>query len=501
MLRVSIFEEKHVNQTIHYHFPILAEWPWACLALARRLRQYGIYVNFSNDHQYYWTALVYLAVPSDMPDGKREMDLDPKPWLCAGHPTIREALEDMPRGGRQSDKNRVRRYLGVVHPGSDHKDVALSDKQFNMAIIKKGLRNLTAVLGWVQARSEEEKHMTVDERMEIVGMEAFCLRNQHDLGRRIAFAWDLHDAPRNIALQEQSAWEAILATRTWKCVCSGQWILRTEELLGMHIRLIPFYLWTEAPRSLVVRRALRRCLQQGCKKFTNVFLYEPKTLGKSHVAKPLIKIFQGRVFLRPAGVASFPLQQIFGKKVCVLQDIRIDTFKLSFDSLLVWWEGESFPVPMPQNRHDGDRLYAESAPVIATSGDKLRIAAHEAQRLQLCPDKQNSTLDDRFVYFHFPRTFLKKEVVEVEPCGRCFAEWVCDDSPVPSAAAPTTSYASSSAAASCPSPSAPPVPTDPAQNSAISFVALLEKLERLHASGGLNDVEFVAAKHKLLELS
>ena len=528
MLRISVFEEKHAALTMHYHFPMLAEWHWSGNALAALLRKHGIYVSFSSDHTYYWTAVVYLAVPSDMPDGKREADLDPKPWLCAGHPTIRDVLEEIPRGARLSDKSRVRRYLDIAHPNTGQNVFALSDKHFNMKIIKKGLKDLTAVLGWVQLRSEETQNMTAEERMEFVGIEAYCLRNQIDLARRISFAWELHGAPRKIALQEQSAWDAVLAAREWKCTCSGRWIPLTEQLLAMHVKFVPPHLAVEAPHSIKVRQALRRCLQQGCKKFTNVFIYGPKTSGKSHVAKAVAKIFQDRAFLRPVGPNNFPLQKIFGKKVCVLQDIRVETFKLGFDALLVWWEGETFPVPLPQNRHDGDRTYTETAPVIATSGDKLRISANEALRLQVDPEKQNAMMDDRFLYLHFPRTFRKDEVVEVDPCARCCADWISNDMPTLTTAnapaSPQTAPGSSSDAGPSSGPSAcgpipswpllgaPPMSGDPhthaapavvgdqPQDAASAFVALLERLQRLHTSGALSDVEFVAAKRKLLQL-
>ena len=79
--------------------------------------------------------------------------------------------------------------------------------------------------------------------------------------------------------------------------------------------------------------------------------------------KPLIQIYREFAFTRPVGVrSSFPLQDIFGKKVVVLQDLRTSTYQMTFDALLVWFEGESFRVPMPQNYHQGDKLYDERAP-------------------------------------------------------------------------------------------------------------------------------------------
>eukprot|EP00973_Karenia_brevis_P036865 5079268-Karenia_brevis.AAC.1 len=175
------------------------------------------------------------------------------------------------------------------------------------------------------------------------------------------------------------------------------------------------------------RSAIVDALQMGCKKHNNVFLYGPNTSGKSHVLKPLAEIFKDHVFLRPVGRGNYPLQSIFGKKVCVLQDVRINTFKLSWDSLLVWFEGESFPVPLPRNRFDEDKMYDERAPVFVSSGAKFVISQAEAQELCVNPYEQNDMMDARFRFFHFPCTLTKAQKKEVKACHRCFAEWILRD--------------------------------------------------------------------------
>ena len=55
MDKVSVWEEKHANGELHYHFPCLANDTWSFVPLARALRKEGIYVDFSCEHDYYWT--------------------------------------------------------------------------------------------------------------------------------------------------------------------------------------------------------------------------------------------------------------------------------------------------------------------------------------------------------------------------------------------------------------------------------------------------------------
>ena len=177
-----------------------------------------------------------------------------------------------------------------------------------------------------------------------------------------------------------------------------------------------------------------------CDKHQNVFLHGPNTSGKSHVFKPLVAIFEGTVFLRPVGKGNFPMQQIFAKKVCVLQDCRVNTFKLGFDALLVWFEGEDFPVPVPQNKNEGDPLYTGRAPVFITAGSKFRINPEEARTLDLNVREQNEMMDARFKHFHFPCTVPKRKKVKVPVCKKCFAFWLLSGSgaapSVPASSAP-----------------------------------------------------------------
>ena len=147
--------------------------------------------------------------------------------------------------------------------------------------------------------------------------------------------------------------------------------------------------------------------------------------------KPLGEIFAQCAFLRPVGKGNYPLQDIFGAKVCVLQDVRVSSFKLDFDALLVWFEGEKFAVPLPRNAFMKDKLYVDKAPVFISSVSKFRIPEEEARRLQVDAEEQNRMMDARFQSFHFPRSLTKREKVECPACPRCFGEWLCQDTQTP----------------------------------------------------------------------
>ena len=272
------------------------------------------------------------------------------------------------------------------------------------------------------------QHATVDERMVLAGMEAYMYKHQSDLDRRIAFAWEAHDAPRILAEQSKTPWACVVEASTqMECICNGRWEGLTEELLQFQVRhFLPHHPVEEMPHSSVVRAAMQEALQEVCAMKTNIFIYGPRWAGKSHVLKPLLTFFGDKAFTRSVGASNYRLQDIFGKKVVVLQDVRMSTYKMSFDSLLVRWEGESVRVPRPQNVHQGDRLYDEGAFLFASAGAKLRISAEEAFANRVDAAEQNDMMDRRWRYFLHPETVPGSQ--NVRPCGRCFSMWLCRES-------------------------------------------------------------------------
>ena len=212
------------------------------------------------------------------------------------------------------------------------------------------------------------------------------------------------------------------------CTCAGVWQARTEQLLKMQCAAYPPLASSdERSTSAAIRLAIVTALRSGCGKHTNVFLYGPNTSGKSHLLKPLAKVFDGCCFVRPAGKGNYPLEKLFGAKVCVLQDVRTSTFKLDWDDLLVWFEGDQFTVPLPRNRYAEDRDYAEQAPIFISTGSKFTIYIQEAEKLGVDRQEQSAMMNARFHFFHFPRSLMAAEKVDTPACKRCFAVWLLAD--------------------------------------------------------------------------
>ena len=125
----------------------------------------------------------------------------------------------MPRGARACDKARVRRYLGLQDSATKSgKDVALSDKEFSAHLVGQNLRDMVALMAWIQGRAPNAKGAPMDERLLAIGMEAYMYKHQGDIASRMAFAWDMHDAPAKLASARRLLWEDVVAAATL-----GQW--------------------------------------------------------------------------------------------------------------------------------------------------------------------------------------------------------------------------------------------------------------------------------------
>ena len=110
VIKVMVFHELHADGNVHAYAMVLANRPYACEPIRRLLAQKDqVNVMFGTSHAYWWTGVVYGAVPTVH---KALEEIDTEPYHSEGL-TVREELMDMPRGARFPDKERVRAFLGV----------------------------------------------------------------------------------------------------------------------------------------------------------------------------------------------------------------------------------------------------------------------------------------------------------------------------------------------------------------------------------------------------
>ncbi|CAE6960478.1 unnamed protein product [Symbiodinium sp. CCMP2592] len=375
LMKYSIFQEEHASGERHYHFPVLSDRPVSSLGLEKALRQERIYAHFSSAHEYYFGVILYLSVPTE-----KKPTVDREPFLSDEHESIHDILANPPRGARRCDKDRALAFVGKPTSAAS---AMMSHHAFAKWVVESKLHSRKAVLA--AAKSNESVFQ-------------YVCRYQSDLEQKIRFAWEIHDAPDEVAHDAMSNWDCVLAAREKPCVCHGRWVPLTEEMLRKQEVAFRGDVLQEKPSVAGMRAAHVKCLTEG---------------------------FGAECYVKPVGVAnSFPLQSIFDKRIMVLQDLRVDSLKLSFDALLVLLEGQALEVPLPRNHFAANKVYTGTAGCFATSGNKLRIPHCEAVKLNVLPAEQDAMMDARWQYFRFDHAFSAADIEKIEACASCYANWV-----------------------------------------------------------------------------
>jgi hypothetical protein len=180
----------------------------------------------------------------------------------------------------------------------------------------------------------------------------------------------------------------------------------------------------------------------------------PGDSGKSFCFKPLTKIFD--TFIRRGQGESFPLQGLHGSEVCVLQDVRYESFGLPWDDWLCWGEDEDVMVKLPRNHFEASAKYSGSAPLFATMANVFQYPLQDAQKTGRSVEKENGQFRSRWTIVTFVREIPPQHRdISIPPCPRCAAQWYASAAGQQPVAPPAEVFGEAAAA--------PVIPTGPVQ--------------------------------------
>ena len=129
-------------------------------------------------------------------------------------------------------------------------------------------------------------------------------------------------------------------------------------------------------------------------------------------------------FIRRGQNETFPLQGLPGSEICVLQDVRYESFGLPWDDWLTWGEAEDLMIRMPRNNFEESVQYTGTAPLFATMADLLKYPAAEAKSTGRDVEKENRQFRSRWEIIRFKESIPQDERdVTIKPCPKCAAEW------------------------------------------------------------------------------
>ena len=393
--KVMVCQEVHANGEFNLYAGILCDRPYRSNDIQERLRAVRVYVSFGCDDVYFWPIVVYMGVPSVH---KSEAEIDRQPWHSDGK-TMREELADMPKGVRQSEKVRVRAYLGLATASTASKFKGLSPDEFAEMVRGHEWRSRDEVLGAAR-----------DTRASAPALYEHVLRmGRQRLDESLEWIWEMEGSAGELDVDRLAKLLAVADTAT--CECGGRWTPAAERLLQLQ------GISSEKFRSVIVR-----ALRWGRCKWVNPLIVGEPDSGKSFLIRPIAKIF--KAFIRRGQKETFPLQGLHGSEVCVLQDIRYESFGLPWDDWLTWGEGEDIMVRLPRCTFAEGKMYKGRAPLLSTMADLFTYPIPEARQTGRSIERENYQFRERWaiVPFRHPVPEDERDPTLV-PCAKCSAQW------------------------------------------------------------------------------
>lgn len=268
---------------------------------------------------------------------------------------------------------------------------------------RNGYRSLSALMDAARADRVEDPIL----------YNTLCRLGSRKAEEALQWVWSLEGEPLDLGAEPDvdriAKLKAVAENGT--CTCGGSWALAAEWLLALqHIDSQEF-------RSLVLR-----ALRNGRAKDHNILICGEPDGGKSFVLKPFSRIFDA--FVTRGQNERFPLQGLHHKEICLLQDVRYDSFGLSWDDWLRWGEGEDMMVKLPRCSFEASVPYKGTAPLFATMADLFSFPIAEARRAGRLVERENVQWRSRWrvIMFRLPIPREQRNST-LKPCCKCCAEW------------------------------------------------------------------------------
>ena len=402
--KIMVFKELHADQQQHIYAIVMASRPYGPEPVRQRMRTAAkVHTSFGASHAFFWSAVVYGSVPSVH---KAPQEMDPNPYHSLGL-TLREELADFPKGARQCDKDRVRSHLGL--PGGDGRTrpaATFSKPDFADLVRTEGWRTQQDVM--VAARTQRPVDPTLYNTMLHMG--------QKDLTSFLEWVWEMERAGQEIEGDRMAKLRS--TAREGQCICAGKWKGAASRLMDI-----------QGIDSVVFRAAVLRALKLGRKKTVNILILGEPDAGKSFLLKVLPEIF--KAFVASGQSETFPLQGLHGSEICVLQDVRYESFGLAWDEWLRWGEGEAVKVRLPRNHFQESRVYTGTAPLFASMASPFRYPLGEARKFGRDVEYENKQFRSRWTTFTFGVSIPEAERdPTIQACAMCGAQWYLEAEPI-----------------------------------------------------------------------
>ena len=366
--------EQHRDGSPHYHAVVKLNRQKRWRSVRNYLNtHYGVAVNFSNDFSNYYDGYQYVI--------KEDVDV----LHSENHPD----LTNPPRTGNATQARRQGKTQRTRSRKRSFDAVDLSE-----LVEKYHIRDKTELLNVVKKQKVEGKR----------DLALYVFNNVEKSVKIINTVWEMNNAEKVIQRRTTERMQVLKQALDGECVtdCEGRWLSMAKETL--------------ANNDIPLRKyagALSEAIELGRGKDRNILLVGGGNCGKTFMLKPLRKIYN--TFSNPA-TGSFAWLGVEKAEMIFLNDFRWDRTVIAWKDFLLLLEGDEVHFPAPKTNYAEDILFDHDTPIFATA-DKC------FQKGPNC-GIENYMMTLRWNKFEFTYEIPRKNVVNVDPCPRCFAELV-----------------------------------------------------------------------------
>jgi len=385
--------ENHQDGTKHYHCCMLLTGPKKWVSVKRDFEQkYKVVLHFSDFHDHYISAYRYVCKEdTEVQHSPGHLDMS-----YVGSPKTKRCLAAYRQKRRRSKE-------GDAGPSTSGRNqsapVRLTDQMFGDFIERNGIHDLLELYAMAQTRKTNGDH-TISNY--VLG------RSEKVIEEKIEKIWKMRRAAGDIARVNTSRLE-LLKAAVAKDKCDVEnciWLQSAREILKKN---------DHVPEEF--GRRIRELLLLGRGKFRNLMLIGPTNCAKTFLLKPLTKIFS--CFENPSN-DKYGWVGVENKELILLQDFRYAKELIPWNTFLLLLEGETVKLPAPKNHFVSDIVIDTDIPIFATSKDRIKFKGPYNAEDQ----RETCMMDSRWQYVSFFYQIPKKDMLEIQPCAKCFATLV-----------------------------------------------------------------------------
>lgn len=379
-------QERHQNGEIHYHMAVKLDRNRRWLSVRNYAdKKHGLKLNFSSTHANYFSAWKYTTK-----DDNEYLESEGHPDL-KNAPQTQEASQacvgEMGRNGKRGKKRKRGRQP------------QLSIYEVSQMAVQKGIKSRLELLSLANQQKKDGKTDLA---------EFIANRGYKAVEEAIRIGWEMEEAPAKLERNNKTRMEILQEFLQVECVsgCNKQWLSIAKDILRRNS--IPEAAFTEVVRNLLVK---------GRGKYRNILLKGPANCGKTFLLNPLNSIFH--TFTNPA-TTSFAWVGAEDCEVIFLNDFRWSEKIIPWHNLLLLLEGQTVHLAAPKSHYAQDIVFEKDVPIFCTGKDELVYVRGGVVDL-----RETEMMQVRWKVVSFNAKIPSSEQVDILPCPRCFAEFIC----------------------------------------------------------------------------